>query len=1119
MALRPHQTFWPGKDDQSLEACLSDFLTKETFYPTGIQKTHVRIGGSCIEDDYPDVNLKDHELGDQGNRTVFWGCGLREKSDIRNLSRQHCDFLAVRGPLTRAMLGLGIEVPTADPVLLLPAIYQPASSQTNARSLLLVPDANDSRSDDELCSISGSTDILRPVVHKSDHAIQDFIDQILKPEFVLCGCLSSAMIAAAYGRPFAFWDSGKIRAPFQWEDFAASIQVPCAFQFTFDEASRFYREVIETKVSIPLLWPLLVAAPFPVRTDVMARACQLDVQRHGLTAITQSISSKIPSILRDSVDANNQHQENLETTCASQAQKIVELQKSNVAKEDEIARLNQSVAESWLCLAELKRSWSWRITLPYRLVADRAKKVLRSPSVPRLRSAISLLKSPRAPRSFDPALSRRILVSDYRIPRADASAGEQATVGILRDLCALGYDVVFLPNDMAPFSRYEAVLEALGVEVVTLKSGFTSSRDYISAKGNQFGALYVFRVEVAESILTAFRRASPRAKVIFHAPDLAYLRKVREAELHSDSKGMQLALAAKERELAIMRSSDHVVVVSPDEVRLLKTELPDVPISLFPVLYAPILPVSRDFAERSHLFFIAGFSHPPNVNAVLWFATEVWPIVHDALPGAEFHIVGAEAPPSVVALGEISGIRFVGFVQNLNPLLGMFRLGVAPLLYGAGIKGKVAITMGAGIPCVCTKIAAEGMGIQDGIHALVADEPKKFAEAVISLYQDAALWVRLSRNGQELVRERFGDEANRAHLLKVLDNARVLPLNLFAEYCSAAAPSAIPAPAQDEDVDVSIIVPVYNKWALTRACLTSVIQTSVGSDVRYEIILADDGSTDETVSAAQIFPGLRIARTTSNMGFLRNCNNAAKHARGHYLLLLNNDTVVLPGWLEALFRTIEADPSAAIVGSKLLYPDGGIQEAGGVLFSDGSGMNAGRGGHRDDPQVNLAREVDYISGASIMIRASFWSAVGGFDERYKHAYCEDSDLAMSARSRGMRVLYEPHSEVIHFEHGSYEEQNETLQKHNNELLFEKWKDDFKSKHLSHDEWHRKERGGGVERIRLEQHALQIQVGQQRLESGPLSGFVGVVGLLSQGSAKSPGVDGELGDIDAVGRRP
>ena len=125
------------------------------------------------------------------------------------------------------------------------------------------------------------------------------------------------------------------------------------------------------------------------------------------------------------------------------------------------------------------------------------------------------------------------------------------------------------------------------------------------------------------------------------------------------------------------------------------------------------------------MFFIGGFSHPPNVSAVLWFATEVWPIVRDALPSAEFHIIGAEAPASVTALDEVQGIRFVGFVQNLDPLLGMFRLGVAPLLFGAGIKGKVALTMGAGIPCVCTEIAAEGMGIENGIHTFIADEPQR----------------------------------------------------------------------------------------------------------------------------------------------------------------------------------------------------------------------------------------------------------------------------------------------------------------------------------------------------------------------------------------------------------
>src|SRR5262249_32398373 len=158
----------------------------------------------------------------------------------------------------------------------------------------------------------------------------------------------------------------------------------------------------------------------------------------------------------------------------------------------------------------------------------------------------------------------------------------------------------------------------------------------------------------------------------------------------------------------------------------------------------------------------------------------------------------------------------------------------------------------------------------------------------------------------------------------------------------------------------------------------------------------------------------------------------------------------LPGWLEALFRAMEADPTIGIAGSKLLYPDMVIQEAGGAIFRDGSARNVGRGQDRDNPLFNVARDVDYISGASILVRSDFWKDVGGFDERFKIAYCEDSDLAMTARAKGLTVRYEPKSEVIHFEHQSYQDQEgsgpKDLQLHNTALLLEKWKDVLLSDH-------------------------------------------------------------------------
>jgi GT2 family glycosyltransferase/glycosyltransferase involved in cell wall biosynthesis len=504
-----------------------------------------------------------------------------------------------------------------------------------------------------------------------------------------------------------------------------------------------------------------------------------------------------------------------------------------------------------------------------------------------------------------------------------------------------------------------------------------------------------------------------------------------------------------------MRHADFVVVVSSAEAPILKGLLPNTPIAVFPVLYAPVIESPAPYANRKNIFFLGGFGHSPNVNAVHWFAAEIWPHIRKTLPDLEFYIIGADAPESVAALGKQPGIRFMGFVADLESMLQTLRIGVAPLLFGAGIKGKVAMAMGSGVACVCTGIAAEGMDIENDVHALVEDDPTRFARAVVSLYQDEEKWNKLSRNGQLLTQNKFSDTANLRSLLKVLNQANALPIKLFCNHCQTLDP--VPVPVPGDIVDVSVIVPVFNKWEFTRACLTSILRTSIGSGIAYEVILADDGSADETTHATQFFPGLRIVKTPENMGFLRNCNNAAKHALGRYILLLNNDTVVLPGWLASLYETIETDSSIAIVGSKLVYPDGTIQEAGGILFNDGSGCSVGRGANRFTEVFNIQREVDYVSGTSILIRRQFWEEIAGFDQRYRNAYCEDSDLAMTARSKGMRVVYEPRSEVIHFEHQSYQDQlssdtHDMLQKHNQPILFDKWKDVFLNDHLPSCSW-------------------------------------------------------------------
>ncbi len=254
---------------------------------------------------------------------------------------------------------------------------------------------------------------------------------------------------------------------------------------------------------------------------------------------------------------------------------------------------------------------------------------------------------------------------------------------------------------------------------------------------------------------------------------------------------------------------------------------------------------------------------------------------------------------------------------------------------------------------------------------------------------------------------------------------------------------------QWDNPDVSIVIPVYNQFDYTYLCVKSIIEHS--GDSTYEIIIADDCSTDITKEIGKKISGLQVVRNEQNLRFLRNCNNAAKYARGRYILFLNNDTQVQENWLAPLVELMERSEDIGMVGSKLVYPDGRLQEAGGILWKDGSAWNYGNGSDPDLPEYNYVKETDYISGAAIMIRKELWEEIGGFDERFVPAYCEDSDLAFEVRKHGYKVLYQPLSVVVHFEGISNGTDTSNGQKkyqiENSKKFYEKWKEVLKSEHF------------------------------------------------------------------------
>ncbi len=366
---------------------------------------------------------------------------------------------------------------------------------------------------------------------------------------------------------------------------------------------------------------------------------------------------------------------------------------------------------------------------------------------------------------------RHVLVMDSYTPTPDRDSGSVRMVELLGLLVGADCGVVFMSQALVHDGRYTSDLQQRGVEV-WWRPWIRGLAGWLHRHGGRFDAIVVSRHYVLSPILPMLRALAPEAKIVFDTVDLHFLREDREAERSGDPAARRTAARTRASELSLVRAVDTTWVVSSVEQDLLRELVPGADVRIVSNIHSAG-DSPPGFDARRDLVFVGSYRHPPNVDAARWMVTDILPRVREQLPGTELHLVGADATPSVLALANHPGVRFLGHVPELEPLLDRCLASVAPLRFGAGIKGKINQSLARGLPVVATSCAVEGMFLRDGEDVLVADDAQSFANAIVRLARDRALWERLQGAGLDNTRRHFSPDSARNVLLPWLQGLRL----------------------------------------------------------------------------------------------------------------------------------------------------------------------------------------------------------------------------------------------------------------------------------------------------------------------------------------------------------
>lgn len=616
----------------------------------------------------------------------------------------------------------------------------------------------------------------------------------------------------------------------------------------------------------------------------------------------------------------------------------------------------------------------------------------------------------------------KILILSHEVPMYDKGAGEVRTHWLAKTLTKY-YTVVLLCY--VGVEKYVRAFQEMGItvfqEFLKPSQGGEVKECPIDFKAlfthNNFKIILFNRYEPAARYIDYIQKFSPKSLLVVDSQDIHFLREEREAAVLKRDDLLWKAQQTKKEELATYEKMDVIVTVTDEDRERILAESSDLDVRTIPGHGGYKLIDGSVDSEREDLIFIGGFRHTPNVDAIQYFCKEIFPLIKKELPDVKLFVVGSNPPPEVLALrGE--DIIVTGYVPDIQPYLRSCRISVAPLRYGAGMKGKIADSMAAGLPVVTTSIGAEGMGLIAGVHLLVADDPVDFAKAVVLLYKDKALWKRLSQNGRRFVQEKYNPEVLEKRWVQLLNSLSKRPkrkVKVFRIDSLYTLPKEEkppkdqykrPQPRPPVVPQVTILIPTFNRLELTKQCIENIRLHTQSS---YEILAVDNGSTDGTVRWLE-HNSINYIENKQNMGFGYACNQGIMSSYSDYVVILHNDVLVTSRWLESLINHMEKDPSLGIIGpcTNLGAPSQRIPVDYEMVYQLES--FAWRQYQENKSKIE---PVEYLGGFCLLIPRWVINNIGLFDTRLRGGY-ESWDLCLRSRLAGYKVAVARDVFVHHF---------------------------------------------------------------------------------------------------------